>query len=152
MPTLRGFLARLTPETWRGLVDAVAVCDWLGAALAAGLVAAARRRSAGAEPRGDLSLALALGLFFSPHLYQHDLVLWVVPLAYVLDAARADPALWHRRIQVLLLWPIWFVFGMVERDLSRRLPIDPLLIPAVMTLAWVVRAFGPVPAPSSESP
>jgi hypothetical protein len=152
MPTLRGFLARLTPEAWRGLVDALAVCGWLGGALAAGLVAAARRRSAVDDPRGDLSLALALGLLLSPHLYQHDLVLWIVPLAYVLDAARADPALWHRRIRVLLLWPIWFVFGMVERDLSRRFPIDPLLIPAVMTLVWVARAFRPVTAPRSESP
>ncbi|HSY40371.1 MAG TPA: hypothetical protein VLA79_12605, partial [Polyangia bacterium] len=151
MPTLRGFLARLTPASSRGIVDALAVCGWLGAAVAAGLAAAARRRSAVDDPRGDLSLALALGLFFSPHLYQHDLVLWVVPLAYVLGAARADPALWHRRIRVLLLWPIWFVFGMVERDFSRRFPIDPLLIPAVMTLVWVVRAFRPVTAPGSES-
>jgi hypothetical protein len=105
------------------------------------LIAAARRRSGAVDDaRGDLSLALALGLILSPHLYQHDLVLWVVPLAFVLAAARADPALWQRRVRVLLVWPVWFVFGMVERDLSRRLPVDPLLVPLLMTLAWVVIA------------
>jgi glycosyl transferase family 87 len=152
MPNLRGFLARLAPDAWRGIVDAIAVCGWLGGAAAAGLVAAASRRSAVDDPRGDLSLALALGLLLSPHLYQHDLVLWVVPLAFVLAAARADPALWRRRVRVLLLWPIWFVVGMVERDLSWRLPIDPLLIPIVMTLVWVVRALRPVSAPGEASP
>jgi hypothetical protein len=151
MPTLRGFLARLAPDAWRGIVDAIAICAWLGGAAAAGLVAAARRRSAVDDPRGDLSLALALGLFLSPHLYQHDLVLWVVPLAFVLAAARADPALWQRRLGVLLLWPAWFVVGMAERDLSRRLPIDPLLVPAVMTLVWVVHALRPVRAPADVS-
>ena len=147
MPTLRGFLARLAPDAWRGIVDALAVCGWLGGAAAAGLIAAARRRSSAVDdPRGDLSLALALGLFLSPHLYQHDLVLWVVPLAFVLAAARADPALWQRRVGVLVVWPVWFVFGMVERELSRRFPVDPLLIPLVMTLVWVVSALRPVSA------
>jgi hypothetical protein len=74
-------------------------------------------------------------------------VLWVVPLAFVLAAARADPALWQRRVRVLLLWPVWFVFGMVERDLSPRFPLDPLLVPLVMALIWVVRALRPVSAP-----
>jgi hypothetical protein len=31
MPTLRGLLARLTPDAWRGIVDAIAVWGWLGA-------------------------------------------------------------------------------------------------------------------------
>jgi hypothetical protein len=147
MPALRGFLARLAPDAWRGIVDTIAVCGWLGGAAAAGLIAAARRRSSAVDdPRGDLSLALALGLFLSPHLYQHDLVLWVVPLAFVLGAARADPELWQRRARVLLFWPVWFVFGMVERDLPRRLPVDPLLVPLVMTLVWVVSALRPVSA------
>jgi hypothetical protein len=147
MPTLRGFLARLAPDAWGGIVDAVAIWGWLGGAAVAGLVAAARRRSATVDDaRGELSLALALGLILSPHLYLHDLVLWVVPVAFVLAAARAEPALWQRRVRLLSLWPVWFVLGMVERDLSRRLPLDPLLIPAVMTLIWVVRALRPVDA------
>ena len=145
MPTLRGFLARLAPAAWGGIVDAIAVCGWLASAVAAGLIAAVRRRSSTVDdPRGDLGLALAVGLFFSPHLYQHDLVLWIVPLAFVLDSARADPVLWQRRVRVLLFWPVWFVLGMVERALpGRRLPIDPLLIPAVLALVWVVRALRP---------
>lgn len=154
MPTLRGFLARLAPAAWGGLVDAIAVVSWWSAAAAAGLIVAVRRRSTAVDdPRGDLSLALALGLVFSPHLYLHDLVLWVVPLAFVLGSARAEPALWRRRVQVLLFWPVWFVLGMVERDLpGRRFPIDPLLIPVAMTLVWVVRARRPVsgPAPVSQ--
>jgi hypothetical protein len=153
MPTLRGFLARLAPAAWGGIVDAIAVGSWLGGAVAAGLIAVVQRRSGAADdPRGDLSLGLAVGLFFSPHLYQHDLVLWVVPLAFVLSSARGDPALWHRRVRVLLFWPVWFVLGMVERDLpGRRFPIDPLLIPAAMTLVWVVRALRPVSGPGTTS-
>jgi len=151
MPTLRGFLARLAPDAWHGIVDTIAVCAWLAGAAAAGLVAAVRRGSGVDDPRGDLSLALAVGLFLSPHLYQHDLVLWVVPVAFVLAAARADPPLWRRRLRLLLLWPVWFILGMVERDLSRRLPIDPLLIPLVMTLVWVGGALRPVSAPAGAS-
>ena len=153
MPTLRGFLARLAPSSWRGIVDAIAVGGWLAGAVGAGVVAAARRRSAApGDLRGDLSLALALGLFLSPHLYQHDLVLWVVPLAFVLAAARAEPGLWDRRARVLLFWPAWFVVGMVERDLPWRSPLDPLLVPLVLTLVWVFRAVPLVTAGENATP
>jgi hypothetical protein len=147
MPTLGGAVARLLSTAWVPTVDHLVWGAWLASTVAVAPIIMARRRAAVIDdPRLEVAFALALGLFASPHLYQHDLVLWLVPLVEVLARAQTDPLRWPTRVRFALAWPIWSVCAQI--DTRHRLPVDPELVPLVILLVWTLREIVP-PRPTS---
>jgi hypothetical protein len=150
MPTLGGALARLLPAAWAPGIDRFVWAAWLASAVAVTPVILARRRAAVSDDaRVEIAFALALGLFASPHLYQHDLVLWLMPLVEVLARAKMNPARWRTRVRFALAWPIWAVAA--QLDPRHRLPIDPALVPLVILLVWTLREVVPPRTPATET-
>jgi hypothetical protein len=139
MPTVRGLLARLLGPG--ATVDAASVVAWLVALATVGVVAF---RSRAGDDRAPLALALALGALTSPHLFPQDLLLWVAPVALLLSLAHDEgPEVFRRRAQIVLAWPLWFALARavdVRPTPPPRLPVNPLLVPLVITAAWAARA------------
>jgi|GEM_PF-6143264 alpha-1,2-mannosyltransferase len=128
MVCFRGTLARLLgdPER-RALTSGIA---WAAFLVVAGLAFALGRSRPGPRP---FTLAVALGLLFSPHLFFHDLLAWSVPIALARGSAGAD----GRRpwVRLALAAPVaLFVAAAVEPALGMLLPVAPqLLIPLAAT-------------------
>lgn len=107
-----------------------------------------------ARPLRALALALAFGLFFSPHLFFHDLLAWTVPVALARGAAGPDA---RRAWDLLALSaPVaLLVASLVEPALGFLVVLAPqLVVPLMVTerLAREVRADARAPAPQVPSP
>ncbi len=144
MPTLRGALARVLPHFAAARLEVAGVVFWVAGALAVLLLL---RRPVPADLPGDadraVGFAAAVALMTSPHLYQHDLVIWVVPLTVVLAAAGAPGEIWRRRSRLALAWPAWAMLAELADQAPgwpSHLPIDPRLIPLAVLLAWSAAA------------
>ncbi|MFL5306501.1 MAG: hypothetical protein ACJ8F1_14890, partial [Polyangia bacterium] len=81
--------------------------------------------------------------------YQHDLVIWLVPLTAALAAAKANPAVWRTRTAIALAWPAWAILAELAEQSGgwpSHLPLDLRLIPLAGCLAWVAAAAKHSPA------
>jgi hypothetical protein len=144
MPTVRGALARALPHVAAARLEAIGLALWVAGAVAV-LLVVRRCQSVGAPAGapGAIGFAAAVALTTSPHLYQHDLVIWVVPLTVVLAAVRAPAEIWRRRARLALAWPVWAVLVEIADQTDAwpsRLPIDLRLIPLAIVLAWSAAA------------
>ncbi|MES1209515.1 MAG: glycosyltransferase 87 family protein [Pseudomonadota bacterium] len=144
MPTVRGLVARLLPHLPAARLEAIGLALWMAGAVAVLLLA---RRRAPVEQPGDahraIGLAAAVALTTSPHLYGHDLAIWIVPLTVVLAAAKAGPALWRTRTRMALAWPAWAMLAELADQSGgwpSRLPIDLRVVPIALCLAWSAAA------------
>lgn len=144
MPTLRGAVARALPHLSAAWLEAIGIVVWLAGALAVLLLV--RRPALGDAPGSAhraIGLAAAVALATSPHLYQHDLVVWLMPLAVALAAAQANRALWLSRTRLALAWPAWAMLAELADQSSgwrSRLPVDLRLVPLALCLAWALAA------------
>ncbi|HVT09313.1 MAG TPA: glycosyltransferase family 87 protein [Polyangia bacterium] len=143
MPTLRGAVARLLPHLSAARLETVGLAIWLAGPLAVLLIV---RPPAPDEPPGGapraVGLAAAVALASSLHLYQHDLVIWLMPLVVALAAVKEQPA-WRARTLVALAWPAWAMLAELAEQSDgwpSRLPVDLRLIPLVLCLAWSIAA------------
>jgi len=144
MPTLRGAVARALPHLSAARLETVGLAIWLAGPLAVVLLVG--RRAPEEPPRGTqraVGLAAAIALATSPHLYQHDLVIWVVPLVAALAAATENPAVWRARTLLALAWPTWAMLAELADQSDgwpSRLPIDLRLVPVAVCLVWSIAA------------
>ncbi|MFL5305247.1 MAG: glycosyltransferase family 87 protein [Polyangia bacterium] len=144
MPTLRGAVARVLPHVSAAGLEAIGWALWFAGAVAVLLLV--RRRAladGGADARGTIGFAAAVALITSPHLYAHDLVIWLVPLTAALAAAKANPAVWRTRTAMALAWPAWAMLAELAEQSGgwpSHLPFDLRLLPLALCLAWVAAA------------
>lgn len=144
MPTLRGAVARLLPHLSAARLETVGVAIWLAGPVAVLLMTGGPTP---AEPPGGtqraIGLAAAVALATSPHLYQHDLVIWVMPLVVALAAVKAHPAPWRTRTLLALAWPTWAMLAELAEQSSgwpSRLRLDLRMVPLALCLAWAITA------------
>jgi hypothetical protein len=139
MMNLRGGLTRLlgdqvSPEG----VYLVAVAAWIAAMAALALVLIRRGAAGGSDLRTEFGLTLAVSLFFNPHLFPQDAVLWAVALSLHIAGfrARQSPTLFTA---FALSWPILFAVSQAL-DLSagpRRLFPTPAIVVIGVALVWM---------------
>jgi hypothetical protein len=163
LPSLERFWGKGGPEfmvDFRGAVVRLAGGDGTSAvalltygALAASTLAIyglARRRVVRGAPAAEVwPAALALGLLFNPHLFLHDALLWVVPLALFV-AQRRGQGRAMAFTAFALSWPlVCLVNETIERN-DHLLPVHLLFVEAVAATVWMVAAELAVPATSPE--
>ncbi len=143
MPTVRGFLARTFPALVGPRLETIGLGLWIAGALAVLIVLARDARSGGqGDGRRAVAFALAVALVTSPHLYDHDVVVWVVPTTLVLALARGQDA-WPWRARLALAWPAWAMLGQVTDHSDTwppRLPVDPRLMAIAVVLVATIRS------------
>ncbi|HTA18904.1 MAG TPA: glycosyltransferase family 87 protein [Polyangia bacterium] len=141
MPTVRGVLTRSLGVAHREAIDALTLAAWIGAALAAGIVALRGRRDP--DARASFSFALAAGALASPHLFPQDVLLWAAPVALVLALSREESAeVWRRRSRVVLVWPLWFVLARaldIRGTPQPRMPVDLTIVPLALATVWAAQ-------------
>lgn len=142
MPTLRGLVARTFPALAGPPLETLGLALWLAGAGAVLVILWRDGRSGGqGDARRAVGFGLAVALVTSPHLYGHDLLLWVVPVTLVLAVARGDAA-WAARARLALAWPAWALLGPLADQSDAwppRLPVDPRLIPVAIALVVAFR-------------
>lgn len=142
MPTLRGLLARTFPALIGRPLETIGLCLWIAGAVAV-LVVLWRDGRSGRQGDGRraVGFGLAVALVTSPHLYSHDLLLWVVPTALVLAVARGHDG-WSGGVRLALAWPAWAMLAVLVDQSDAwppRLPVDPRLIPVAIALVAAFR-------------
>jgi hypothetical protein len=144
MMNLRGALTRLLgPQTSPAVIYRVAIDAWLAAMVALALVFV--RRGVSGDLRTEFALALAVSLFFNPHLFPQDTVIWIVALGLYIAGLRAGGRSWTLFSVFALSWPICFVVSRAL-DLStgpERLYMTPALLAMVValgTMTWTALA------------
>ncbi|HVY39125.1 MAG TPA: glycosyltransferase family 87 protein [Polyangia bacterium] len=149
MPTLRGVVARALPHLSAARLEAVGLAIWLaGPVIVLLIVILTGGARAPGEPPGGTQRAIGLGaavaLLTSPHLYQHDLVVWIVPLVAALAAVKAHPAApWRTGALLALAWPAWAMLAELADQSDgwpSRLPVDLRLVPLALCLVWSIAA------------
>jgi hypothetical protein len=139
MMNLRGALTRVVPAISGDGVDVLSVAAWVVALAALGIVLV--RRPAASQPAfaSDFALTLAVALFFNPHLFPQDTVIWIVMLVVFVQASREQDGRWVSFASFALCWPILFA---VARTMDAASGSVHHLTPAyVLTFAAVVVAF-----------
>jgi hypothetical protein len=149
MVNLRGTLLRLAVPG--RVVDVATAAGMIAAALVA-YELARRQVRRGALEADAWPPALALGLFFNPHLFLHDALLWVVPLALFhasLQRRGRDAAPFAA---FALAWPLAGIVNWIAEDHDVLLPVHLLVVAATVATVWIVREArgraAPMPAAS----
>jgi hypothetical protein len=143
MMNLRGALTRaLGSNVSPGVVYAICVGAWIVAMAALALLLARRRDHDEAALRTDFAMTLAVALFFSPHLFPQDTVMWVVVLAAYWQSlrSRADDGQWFAAFA--LCWPLVFAvtLGLERAMAAPHLRVTPVTLLMVVALATIGRA------------
>jgi len=142
MPTVRGLLARTFPALVGPPLEAIGLALWVAGAVAVLAIVWRDGRSGGqGDARRAIGFGLAVALVTSPHLYGHDLLLWVVPTALVLAVARGADG-WPVGVRLALAWPAWAMLAPLADQSDAwppRLPVDPRLIPVAIALVAAFR-------------
>jgi Glycosyltransferase family 87 len=140
MMNLRGALTRvLGQQVSPAGVYLVAMAAWMAAMVALALVLIRRGAAGGSDLRTEFGLTLAVALFFNPHLFPQDAVIWIVALSLHiagLRARRQSPTLFSA---FALSWPIWFAVSRAL-DLSagpQRLSLTPAMVVMGVALVWM---------------
>jgi hypothetical protein len=139
MMNLRGALTRvLGHRVSPAGVYLAAMAAWIAVMAALALVLIRRGAAGGSDLRTEFGLALAVSLFFNPHLFPQDAVIWVVALSLHiagLRARRQSPTLFSA---FALSWPIWFaVSRALDLSAGPRLSLTPALVVMGMALLWM---------------
>ena len=149
MPTIRGFLGRTLPRLVGPPLEAVGMGLWIAGVVAVLVILWRDGRSGGqGDGRRTAGFALAVALVTSPHLYSHDVLVWVVPTTLVLAVARGREV-WPRYARLAMAWPAWAMLGQLTDQSDSwppRLPVDPRLVPiAIAAIAAFRQRRGRVP-------
>jgi hypothetical protein len=110
MMNVRGVLTRLVGSrlSIEG-VYAISTGLWLIVMAALAFVLSHRRAARRVDLRADFALTMAAALFFSPHLFPQDALLWVVSLS-LYGAWLRDNSPHAERFQLFIgLWPLLFI-------------------------------------------
>jgi len=129
MVNLRGALTRVVPNGSTDAIYAISVAAWLAATAAFAMVLARRRRTGVASLRADFALALGATLFFNPHVFPQDAVIWIVPLTAFTQALRDAQRSWKPFAVFALSWPAAFTIGRL---------LDGQGMSAAAVLAWLL--------------
>ncbi len=139
MVNLRGLLLRLVP-TAEPTVVRLAYGVWALSLVLLALVLARRRTETGdSGGRQTYALAIALGLFGNPHLFNQEVALAVVPFTLHLASLRARRLPWRGFALFVLAWPPAYAIARLC-DLTAtaqspfRAPVDPVLIGLLLLL------------------
>jgi hypothetical protein len=142
MMNVRGALTRLSGSRLSlDTVYTLSVGAWAIAIAALAFVLAPRRRTEQRDLRADFALTVGVALFFSPHLFQQDALLWVVPLSLHAAWLRQHRQRWERYWIFIGLWPLVFIVASV---IDARHPGGPLLVvsPAVAVMLGALVEMG----------
>lgn len=150
MMNLRGALTRLAGS--RLSLDTVYVLSLAAWTIAIAVLAFLLTERRGAERRelsADFALTVGIALFFSPHLFQQDALLWVVPLSLRAAWLREHRQRWERFWTFIAFWPLVFIVARVI-DTSHAggplLLISPAVVVMLLALAEMGRTTGTVNA------
>jgi hypothetical protein len=139
MMNLRGALTRvLGQQVSPAAVYQVAVGAWIAAMLALALVLI-RRAGDSRDMPTEFALALAVALFFNPHLFPQDAVIWAVALTLFIAGQRARGRSWMPFSAFALSWPMWFAVTRAL-DLStgpQQLYLTPAIVVMLVALVWM---------------
>ena len=108
MLNLRGTLTRAFGASAQPAIDTVAYALWIAATLLVGVLFAYRRIHETQDTRPAYTLAVAVALLASPHLFVQDVVVWAVPLVLYTAALRDAGAGWQPFARFALAWPMLF--------------------------------------------
>ncbi len=130
-----------TLTLWLGVERAPLIQTITGIALLAGVLGVsifwARRRWEPGRPLFDLpfSFTLLLGALLSPHQYQHDCLIYALPVALFYNALRRGGRPTRPLTAFLLTWPVLFLLEQfaIRGRLGIRLPV----VLTVILLGWI---------------
>ena len=126
MLNVRGALSRMFGLDQRRWIDAVSYAVWLLAMVVAAVVLARRRVAHAPDARPAYAFVIALGLFFNPHLFIHDAIIWTIPLVLYAAALRDDGSEWRPFAAFALSWPLLFaVAGKMNIKSGHLTWVDP---------------------------
>jgi hypothetical protein len=155
MMNLRGALTRLLgPGASPPAIYLAAIGAWIAAMAALAFVLV--RRGVAGEPdlRIDFALTLAVALFFNPHLFPQDAVIWVVALTLYISGLRAQGRPWTAFSAFALSWPICFAVSRIldaRDDGAADLRLTPLVVAIVIALVWMTWTALRKPLPALSS-
>ena len=142
MMNLRGALTRVIGQRVSPAgVYLVAIGAWIVAMLVLTVVLVRRSAATGSDLRREFALTLAVSLFFNPHLFPQDAVIWIVALSLYIAGLRARCEPWRLFSAFVFSWPIWFA---VSRALdlgtgAQRLYLTPALMVMIIAVATMTR-------------
>jgi hypothetical protein len=145
MVDLRGALLRL-PGASATVANAVSLAG-LALAVGAAYVVVRRRLARGGGLADAWPPALALALFFNPHVFLHDALLWVVPLALHAARLRRQGADLGPFALFALSWPMVGLVNEIAERNDRLLPVHLLVVEAVVGVLWLM-----APGPAAAQP
>jgi Glycosyltransferase family 87 len=154
MMNLRGALTRLLgPSVSPDNIYLAAIGAWIAAMLALAFILIGRGRASNADLPTGFALSLAVSLFFNPHLFPQDAVIWVVALTLYIYCLRARGGQWVLFSAFVLSWPILFTVSRVL-DASANAtpnfsltPVVAVLLVAGVSMIWTA-LHEPVTKPS----
>jgi glycosyl transferase family 87 len=111
MLNVRGLLTRVFGFDQRVWVDRVGDVVWLATMLATGALLVRRRIHEETDHRPAYAFVVAVMLLSNPHVFVHDVVVWVVPLVLCAAALRDRGDEWRGFAWFALSWPIAFAAG-----------------------------------------
>jgi len=111
MRNVRGLLTRVVGSIGQPAIDATSFGVWIGGTLLVAGALFAWRLHKATDIRPGYSLALAVGLLVSPHLFVQDVVVWTVPLTLYAAALRDAGQRWQPFATFALSWPVLFAVG-----------------------------------------
>jgi hypothetical protein len=140
MMNLRGILTRLAgPGAPATGIYLAAIGAWMVAMAALAFVLVRRGVAGDPDLRADFAATLAVALFFNPHLFPQDAVIWIVALTLYISRLRAEGRQATAFSAFVLSWPICFAMSgaLDARDGGADLRLTPLLIAVVIALIWI---------------
>jgi hypothetical protein len=111
MRNIRGLLTRVVGSIGQPAIDAASYGVWIAGTLLVACALFAWRLHKATDIRPGYSLALAVGLLVSPHLFVQDVVVWTIPLMLYTAALRDAGRRWQPFATFALCWPVLFAVG-----------------------------------------
>jgi hypothetical protein len=109
-----------------------------------GILLVRRRAVDGSDLASDFALTLALGLFFNPHLFAQDTVIWLAALACFVEAHRGDDRVWWPFAAFALCWPaIFAVSRALDAAGGSALHVSPISIVMLIAVSAIAATKPP---------
>jgi hypothetical protein len=158
MMNFRGALTRLAPGESADVVYAASLAGWIAAMAVLAAILLRRRTTDPIDFSSDFALTLALSLFFNPHVFPQDTVIWIAALVCFVEAHRERGRAWRPFAAFALSWPLVFAAARaLDGPAGSAAYVSP--VPVVLGVAVAVmigerltRPAGAVAAVRSRAP
>jgi glycosyl transferase family 87 len=145
MMNVRGMLTRLlAPGVSANAIYLASVAAWVAAMVMVAILLVRGRAAGDGDLHADFALTLAVALFFNPHLFPQDTVIWIVVLAACTHTRRERGRRWQPFVAFALSWPLLFTVAR-SLDAAAGLSVHPSPVHLVLSAAVATLVRGSLP-------